>query len=44
MEEVLMEEQGGLVKGICMDKIIILHIENPSVPSLDLVDLPGLVL
>ena len=42
MEEILLEEQGQL-KGIVMDKIIILHIDNPSVPSLDLVDLPGLV-
>ena len=42
MQRILTEEQGAL-RGVSADRIIILHIESPNVPFLDLVDMPGLV-
>jgi len=42
MQRILTEEQGAL-RGVSANRIIIIHIENPTVPFLDLVDMPGLV-
>jgi hypothetical protein len=42
MRRIIVEEQGGL-RGVCAHRIIILHITNPNVPCLDLVDMPGIV-
>jgi len=39
----VMERLNGGGNGVCPDKMLIVDIESPSVPSLDLVDLPGLV-
>jgi len=43
MEKILSEEQVG-AREISRKHTIILQIESPSVPSLDLVDLPGVTL
>ena len=42
MEDIIRRQNQGL-KGVTRDYCIILHIESPTVPSLDLVDLPGVV-
>ena len=42
MQRILTQEQGAL-RGVSANRIIIIHIENPTVPFLDLVDMPGLV-
>ncbi|KAJ1486862.1 hypothetical protein T484DRAFT_2291783 [Baffinella frigidus] len=42
MDEILREEQRGL-HGVSSTRRIVLHIENRHVPSIDLVDLPGIV-
>ena len=33
----------GSLRGVSSSRIIILHVSNPDVPFLDLVDMPGLV-
>ena len=42
MREVL-EREHGRVEGVSADRIIILHVHGPHVPSLDVVDMPGLI-
>ena len=42
MRRILIQEQGSL-RGVSAHRIIILHITNPNVPCLDLVDMPGIV-
>ena len=42
MGKIINEEQGEL-RGVSANRIIILHISNPDVPFLDLIDMPGLV-
>jgi hypothetical protein len=42
MREVLLRENGAL-DGVSADHILILHVEGPSVPTLDVVDMPGLI-
>jgi hypothetical protein len=42
MTEIYEQEQ-ALGQGVSADRIIILHIQGPRVPSLDVVDMPGLV-
>ena len=42
MNEILTSEQGKS-KGISSQHKIILHVEGPNIPSLDVVDMPGLV-
>lgn len=42
MEAVIQQHSGGL-RGVSKDFKIILHVQSPNVPSLDLVDLPGVV-
>jgi hypothetical protein len=42
MQEVLQREHGR-VEGVSADRIIILHVHGPHVPSLDVVDMPGLI-
>ena len=42
MGRIISEEQGEL-RGVSANRIIILHISNPDVPFLDLIDMPGLV-
>ena len=42
MREVL-EREHGRVEGVSADRIIILHAHGPHVPSLDVVDMPGLI-
>jgi GTP-binding protein EngB required for normal cell division len=43
MGEVLAREEGRSSQGVSADRAIVVHMEGPLVPSLDLVDLPGLV-
>jgi uncharacterized protein YihD (DUF1040 family) len=43
MERVLAAEQGGLTS-VSMTRTIEVHVHSPAVPSIDLVDLPGLKL
>ena len=42
MRNIVTTEQGSL-SGVSSDRIIVLHISNPDVPFLDLVDMPGIV-
>ena len=42
MREVLAREHGR-AEGVSADRIIILHVQGPHVPSLDVVDMPGLI-
>ena len=42
MREVL-EREHGRAEGVSADRIIILHVQGPHVPSLDVVDMPGLI-
>ena len=42
MEEILRVQHGKIV-GVESERIIILHVNSPSVPSIDLIDLPGIV-
>ena len=42
MREVLLRENGAL-EGVSADHILILHVEGPNVPTLDVVDMPGLI-
>ena len=42
MREVL-EREHGRAEGVSADRIIILHVHGPHVPSLDVVDMPGLI-
>ena len=42
MNRILTEEHGSLQR-VSSHRIIILHIQSPDVPQLDLVDMPGLV-
>jgi hypothetical protein len=42
MEEAIREEHSGLV-GVSQSRMLVLRVHSPTVPSLDLVDLPGLV-
>jgi len=42
MRRILTEEQGSL-RGVSSNRIIILHITSPTVPFLDLIDMPGIV-
>ena len=42
MDEILQREHGRRT-GVSMERIIIVRVEGPLVPSIDLVDLPGLV-
>ena len=42
MREVL-EREHGQALGVSGDRIIVLHVQGPHVPSLDVVDLPGLI-
>lgn len=39
----LVERQNGTISGVCTTHAIILHVQSSSVPNLDLVDLPGVV-
>ena len=41
MNKILQQEHGA-ASGISTDRIIILHVQGPNVPSLDVVDMPGL--
>mmetsp|Transcript_4465 Transcript_4465/g.11603 ORF Transcript_4465/g.11603 Transcript_4465/m.11603 type:complete len:980 (-) Transcript_4465:191-3130(-) len=43
MQEIVKQENDGNVNGLGLDRIIILTVESPFVPSIDLIDLPGLV-
>ena len=43
MQEILDRENIDPAYGVSMDRIIILHVQGPHVPSLDVVDLPGLI-
>lgn len=43
MLEEVRAENGGQPVGICRDKMLVLHVVAPTVPNLDLVDLPGLL-
>ena len=42
MRHIVTREHGSL-SGVSSSRIIVLHISNPDVPFLDLVDLPGIV-
>ena len=42
MREVL-EREHGRMEGVSADRVIILHVQGPHVPSLDVVDMPGLI-
>lgn len=39
----IIQEQCGNAVGVCVDRMIIVHVFSPMVPSLDIVDLPGIV-
>jgi GTP-binding protein EngB required for normal cell division len=43
MQEIIQKEHGNAAGGVSMDRIIILTVKSPYVPSIDMVDLPGLV-
>lgn len=34
-------KENAKADGVSVDRIIILHLQNPHVPSIDLVDMPG---
>ena len=42
MEEAVKREQGS-GRGICQDHVLELHLTSPTMPNLDLLDLPGIV-
>ena len=42
MTEIIREQCGSDV-GVCMDRLLVVHVSSPSVPSLDVIDLPGIV-
>lgn len=39
----IIQEQCGHAVGICVDRMIVVHVSSPFVPSMDIVDLPGIV-
>ena len=39
----IIREQCGSDVGVRVDRMIVVHVSSPSVPSLDIVDLPGIV-
>ena len=39
----IIRELCGNEVGVCMDRMIVVHVYSPYVPSLDIVDLPGIV-
>ncbi len=43
MQEIIAKEHGDLARAVSTQRIIILTIEGPHVPSIDLIDMPGLV-
>ena len=44
MQEIIEREHGSAAEGVSTERIIILTIKSPYVPSIDMVDLPGLVM
>ena len=42
MDEVIQREHGGQTVGICLDRMIVLQVFHSKVPTIDLVDLPGI--
>ena len=41
--ERIVKEQNATLTGVASDRKILLHVQSPNVPTLDLVDLPGVV-
>ena len=43
MDEAIRAENDGLLQGVSQTHMLVLSVASPKVPTLDLVDLPGLV-
>jgi hypothetical protein len=43
MQEIIEKEHGNAAGGVSTERVIILTVKSPWVPSIDLIDLPGLV-
>lgn len=43
MEREVREENGGRLTGVCRNSMLVVYMQSPTLPNLDVVDLPGFV-